>query len=1028
MLLRTVLSLLTLAGAVQAAIRPLWHSVPTDITRVTACSVSDPIPSKDTVWIVGGFRVDESGTIIPHGLTKFSPSTGDAVDVPGLPIRWGAACAAHGDLLLIYGGTTTERFLNDTLIFNMKSETWAPVPTSVETWDWQDGELAFATSQVVGKWWIITGGISDWDEYWSYFDALPLYALDLDEWTWYAPPPTNAFNKIYTKDNLEITIDDPAALARADGATSCVVDGKMLVYIGFQCYDVPSRYCDYRPAQQFLIDPITNPKRWSITSVPIAGAPPYASYLASAHATNAGSKGVLYTFGGQYVNVNNAVFVTNQAFMLDIDTMTWSEILVENAAAMILPRASSLGMLYNDNLFFVGGHGWDGGQQDAWQLLPKAGADVNRALLAGDLLEHPGVAGTHTQLSFTLHNADNSPVTYGGAHVTGTLIAESGSSGIALAATDLLNGTYTIPIEQFSSGEFFLEIYLNGDLYRGQGIPITFRPSDPELANSTVLAGGSAEGLWEESGAFALTLLDTYGNVITSAAKEGLIGLETSFESDGKPLIAASMDGALYLTYEGRKAGPDSVNVKLNGQHIAGSPFQINVIVATQISYSDPAIAAVTAFNALGCVLALLTCSWVIKERHTRALRHASPAILGILAITHAAMFLGNIFGPTFSSVSCYVRECTLFYGASVIIGLLLGKTGRLYVLFIGRPMRKMTIKDRDIINLAGILGALEALVLAIKNVLVSWNLQRSAMGTRNEAWSCQTTPRYSSFTSAPTIMYILLGFWAAGLGTALAYLAWVTRNCLKKSNESRIIVALSSIVVATVIAYGVVKGTAKDLSVVKLYYMEVWLVCFDIYVSLIAIVAVRLKSVRMLYTSVWNGTSSALRSTTTSGGGATEEEEVTLSILPDDKRGAMMLSSTERHGPPAPASVSGISKALRWRDEAKQRGSLAHPCSFRVVAGVWRLAPWFAQWDVGLLLTNGTAGMCVLAPGVFSKTLAVKAIELREIGDITWKGCTAKIETSTVIAHVRLSSLDQLEALKIYLQPLKAPQTRADS
>ncbi|KAJ3171295.1 hypothetical protein HDU87_008402 [Geranomyces variabilis] len=903
----------------------------------------------------------------------------------------------------------------------MTSETWAPIPASVQTWDLMGGGLAWATSQTVGKWWIMTGGISNYSSFFSYWDILPIYALDLEAWEWYAPPDTTQFvDKIYNQDGLAITIDNPAGLVRADGASSCVVDGnKMLVYVGWQCYDEPTLACPNRPTQQIIIDPTTDSQRWTVTPAPIIGAAPKVAYSTSTSIKEGTLGNSLLLFGGQYVNDYNAVFVTNQILILNLTTMAWDEIVVENAAQISL-RASSAGIYFNSSFYFLGGHAWDGGTADLWQLLPGAGADINQAVLSGDLLKNPGVAGVQTELSFSLKNVDGSAVTLGGAYVTGTLIQMQGSNGIAIAAIDLQNGTYTIPLLQFSSGEFLLDIYLNGDLYHAPGIPVSFRPSEPQLTKSSVIAGGSAAGLWEDAGAFAITLVDIYGNVVTSDAAEGLTGLSATFESDGLALTPTSMDGALYLTYEGRKAGRDSVNVKLNGQHMAGSPFDINIITAKQISYNDPAIAMATVFNVLGCLLSLLTFLWILKERNTHALRHASPTILAILALAHAALFLGNIFGPTFAAASCYIREWTLFCGATAVLALLLGKTGRLYILFIGRPMRKMKITDGQLMKLAGILVGVAAILLSVKNALVSWTLQRSELGTPNEAWSCQTAPRYSGATNVPAAWNAVLLVWAAGLGTALLYLAYQTRDCLKKSQESRIIVAQFLIVAATVIAYGGASGATKDLSAVKQFYIEVWLVCFDIYVSLLAIVAVNLNSVQNLYAKVWNGASSARRSSAISStGGMTEEEEVPVSMIPDDRRISGLPSPTDRKGSNAANAADASLRALRWRDEARPRGTIAYPCSLRVASGTRRLLPWLVQWDVGLLLVNTAEGMCALAPGVFSADSASAAIDLRQISAMTWHERTVKIETSTVVAHVRLPSAEQIEALKLHLQPL---------
>ncbi|KAJ3165781.1 hypothetical protein HDU88_003975 [Geranomyces variabilis] len=903
----------------------------------------------------------------------------------------------------------------------MTSETWTPLPPSVQSWDSESGMLAWATSQVVGKWWIITGGISAGPAAWAYYDVLPLYVLDLEHWEWYAPPADNPGDTIFNRNNAAITISNTAALMRADGASSCVIDGsKMLVYIGWQCYDTPTLDCAVRPPQQFFIDPTTDPRHWTVTPVPIVGKSPKFSYLASTPIMNSaeGGNATLYTFGGQYMDAFNAVFVTNRVYRLELTTMTWDEIVVENAA-QISPRASSIGMRYDNTFFVLGGHAWDGGSPDLWQLLPAAGADINQSKLSGDLLNSLVVAGMQTQLSFSLHNVDGSVVTYGGAYVTGTLIQENGNTGIGLAGTDLLNGTYTISILQFSSGKFSLEIYLNGDLYHSAGIPVSFRPADPHLANSTVAAGGSAAGLWEDTGAFQITLVDVYGNVVTDDAAEGLQGLAALFESDGLPLIPKSINGALYLTYGDRKAGDDVVNVTLNGQHIKGSPFRIKVITAAQISYSDPVIAVVTLLNALGVFLALLTLLWVLKERNTQALRHASPAILALLALTHAALFLGNVFGPTFSVASCYLREWILFMGANAVMALLLGKTGRLYVLFIGRPTRKMKITDGQLIKLAGIVVGAAVILLLIKSIVVSWTVQRTALGTYNEAWSCQTSPRYSGGTSLPNLMTAVLLLWTAGLGTVLLYVAYQTRDCLKQSRESRIIVAQYLIVAATVIAYGAVRGGAKDFSAVKQFYIEVWLVCLDIYVSLLTIVAAKLTSVQNLYTTVWSGASSAGRtSTISSTGGTTEDEEVTISTLPDDKR-ASLASPTDRKASMVPTGADALLKALKWRDEAKMRGTTAYPCSIRIASRTWRLLSWLMQWDVGLLVINSTVGMCALLPGAFSGASASKVIDLRSITAIKWNVRTVMIETPMVIVHVRLPSSEELEALKLYLQPL---------
>ncbi|KAJ3022381.1 hypothetical protein HKX48_006316 [Thoreauomyces humboldtii] len=980
-LILLVLTALLPASARASSVGPLWLSIPTNLTRVTSCSVPDPDPTRNRTWVVGGYSADSNGINTYHGLTALDLSTGESTDYPGLPVRSGSVCAAYGDYLMIYGGYNQVIFLSDLVLFSFSQEAFVPAPSTVVPF----GPLAFATSQVLTRGdrpvWVMAGGITDVVSFVGTTVVMPIYAMDLLTWTFYSDPMiTGVTGLIQSANGNTIAISNAPALIRTEGSSSVVItNDTMLVYQGWQCYLNPSISCISAgyPAQQIVID-VSNASSWTVTPVPIVGNPPYRNFMAHGRLLDDYGNALMYTCTGQNVDEHNAPSVTASISILNLTNMIWTGLPVQNTWEIPV-RASALGIVRRNTFYILGGHASGGGFQDLWELLPNAGADVSRSVLSGNLLDAAGIVGQTSTLSFSVHNADASAVTYGGAQVTGTLISITPGNNLGLVGMDLGNGTYTLDITPFVSGSYALSIYFNGQIYNGASLPVTFYPATLDFSSCLVIPGGSSAGLWEESDAFQLILKDIYSNqVITADNPATFTNLTAKFESDGSSLTPVASDGILYLSYESHAAGPDQVSVKLEGQSIAGSPFSIQVVVAERLAYSDPVMAVVTALNALGVLASIGLSAWIFFDRHSNELRFASPGILGLISSSHAIMFLGNIFGGTYATSSCYARDWLLYVPANVIVSLLFAKMARIYILFIGRPMRKMKIVDNDIIMFSMVLVSIAAILLSLKSALVRFVIQRVDIGTHLESWSCETSAKYGG--SSSTILTALPIVWTATLATMLLFLAYRTRNSLRKSHESKIIVGVFCFVVVSIIVWVVIEIAARNLSAVRKAQIQIWVICLDLWVSLFAIVLARLAVLRYVYHRVRGGIST--------GGGASTSEEVEVSVsLPGDsephpqsvRKPSMTDSARKTSTTNAAASKAA---AQRWKLDARSIGTAAFPCSVRK-AERWMWLTELQQWDVALLLINTRTQMCVITPRVFAEVSLAQAFEVHGLSGV---------------------------------------------
>ncbi|KAI8815681.1 uncharacterized protein EV422DRAFT_572587 [Fimicolochytrium jonesii] len=946
-----------------------------------------------------------------------------------MPSRSLPTCSRYNDMIMIYGGYDGAIFLTDMWIFNITSESYIGIPPIAET----IGKYAWSQAAVIGDWWILTGGVDD--SFYGYWIELPLWALNLKTWRWFtSDQPTTG--QITDGHGNNITIVNYEGLIRSEGAVSAVWNNKMFVYQGWQCYDQlswgkssffvtasfliifqpmhsaialrlirssPSLTCESvdRPAQQILIDPTTDVTTWTVTAIPIVGNAPYLNFMARAMTTDELGNAALLTFGGQRVDSNNAVFVEHDTYAFDFTTLTWSQLHVENKDK-IPRRAGSCSVLHQNSFFFLGGHASDGGIFDMWKLELLGGANVSKSAVSGSLISTPCEIGTETTVSVQLHTTIGTPVTYGGAIVTATLLGGDKETGTVLLAQDIGNGTYTFIIRQFTSGTYSLRIYLNGDVYEPEGFSVTFYPKPPSARTSTVVVGGSAQGLWERSDTFLIDLKDMYGNKLSPAHTTlQNISMHATFQEDGTILDFVAEGEKWYLEYTDKPAGQYHIDVLIAGEHVSGSPFMITIIKPLHIRYSDPVIAVLTLFNVSGWLGSICAGVFVAMNRHSATLRNFSPVIMLLICIAHALLFTGNLFGiTTGAAASCYAREWLLYIGANLTIGLLLAKASRIFILFIAMPFRKLRITDEVIAAYSLPASGIALILLCIKTALVRLSIERVNLGTYNESYTCQSSSRSGggSDSNIPLTVRGVLMAWTALLGCTTGFFLFRTRLISGKFNDAKYIlfVFLNSIV--CIVIYIAVTVAVSNISAVHRYYAEAWLICYTLYVSLFGTVLVKLTSAKNLYSKL-RGIQSGSESED-----ASEIEEVSVenassdgsrrqSALPDDDG---KNAKRERHMSMAPPTSI-------WKRQGKTSDASAYVCSMRITSVKRFRWARFAQWDIGIILINPHEKVCIVAPKAFAQTPSATGLVMNRESAITAVDAnTLMIESAPNIVQLR--------------------------
>lgn len=209
------------------------------------------------------------------------------------------------------------------------------------------------------------------ETYEGYTIPLPLWVLDLDTWTWYLPDKYAPDSwQLKAENNQTIQISGQEHLIRADGAISTVVDDKMLVYIGWQCYDKPSLTCesaDNRVSQMIIIDPLTDQSHWTVTRIPLKGDYPLVAYPAYSVLTDDFGHQILYSWGGQWMDSFNNVRLGNDLYLLNLTTLVWSKSATENKM-LLKPRLSPAAVTSNNTFYVFGGADSRNTFRELWKL------------------------------------------------------------------------------------------------------------------------------------------------------------------------------------------------------------------------------------------------------------------------------------------------------------------------------------------------------------------------------------------------------------------------------------------------------------------------------------------------------------------------------------------------------------------------------------------------------------------------------------------------------------------------------------
>eukprot|EP00753_Platysulcus_tardus_P004191 PLAT12524.5.p1 GENE.PLAT12524.5~~PLAT12524.5.p1 ORF type:complete len:1079 (+),score=475.37 PLAT12524.5:995-4231(+) len=224
-------------------------------------------------------------------------------------------------------------------------------------------------------------------------------------------------------------------------------------------------------------------------------------------------------------------------------------------------------------------------------------ATVTASALASDETQVTGsglreaIVGIPANIAVTLNDRFGNQLASGGQTV---VAAASGVDTFTAATTDNGDGTYLLTYTATTAGEYLLDITVNGDRVPGAPTTLLVAPGVP-LASESVAFGAGL--LLTQAGVrttFSVQLRDVGGNDVAT----GGLPLSATMAAPNAQTLAVvdNDDGTYSLTFTASVTSDSTVQVLLDGQPIAGSPFTVSIepgAASTASLLSLPAAAVV---------------------------------------------------------------------------------------------------------------------------------------------------------------------------------------------------------------------------------------------------------------------------------------------------------------------------------------------------------------------------------------------------------------------------------------------------
>ena len=172
-----------------------------------------------------------------------------------------------------------------------------------------------------------------------------------------------------------------------------------------------------------------------------------------------------------------------------------------------------------------------------------------------------------------LRDVFGNTVTKGGALVE---VLAKGAGDVLTSVTDKQNGKYAIDLETTAAGPYQLAICIDSKPCQGSPFEMSVLPADAHPASCDASGRGLERKVTEGlSVNFLVSVRDRFGNLTS-----GHDDVRVEFNGSGKinSKLTDYCDGTYGVTYESHPAGEYWVSVTVGAEHIAGSPYEVNIL------------------------------------------------------------------------------------------------------------------------------------------------------------------------------------------------------------------------------------------------------------------------------------------------------------------------------------------------------------------------------------------------------------------------------------------------------------------
>lgn len=284
----------------------------------------------------------------------------------------------------------------------------------------------------------------------------------------------------------------------------------------------------------------------------------------------------------------------SDVWKFSLETLEWEEVIIANPSAVpgrwgginISPVSTeAFGLGFGSSIPYVTFN-------DSWVIVDYSGNATQSSLKLIDGTGPNGypVAGTSFTYSLQIHDRRGYPIDYGSEHVSAVAIDTLGRSALGLVR-DQQNGTYTITFGTRYAGDFALFISYNGESIFGVvgHMDLLVYPGPLSLTHSYLDVGSLEGATVGGNSTIVIRLVDEQGNPLreeealhstTVTVDNGSALTETALgRRDILPLELTYVNGSVTALFDPPAPGIYYLNVRVDGEPIAGSPFSITATI-----------------------------------------------------------------------------------------------------------------------------------------------------------------------------------------------------------------------------------------------------------------------------------------------------------------------------------------------------------------------------------------------------------------------------------------------------------------